>query len=227
MYNLWPEVEENGMTRSQVPHFAELFPVCQCDRDTCYKCSGFQMTPRTAAALWSLAQILADSGYDDVEEHDSNPMRDEGDWSLFDRYPRITWGQDAMWRRQAARAYDDLAADLEKGAWPLPTCPAEEMALHMILEDVPSAVNDGWTGLDESVLASLLERPDDFDWDAMPDVLLQDTDILQLFEPDLDGIEDPHEGLNADMAMGDYRPSAWFKAFANMQPRDERRAFRR
>jgi hypothetical protein len=71
------------------------------------------------------------------------------------------------------------------------------------------------------------QHPDDFDWDAMPDVLLQDTDIVQLFDPGLDGIEDPHEELNVDKAVGDYRPSAWFKAFANMEPRDERRPFRR
>ncbi len=51
--------------------------------------------------------------------------------------------------------------------------------------------------------------------------------VLHLFEPDLDGIEDPNEELSLDMAMGDYRPSAWFKAFANMQPRDEQRPFRR
>ncbi len=158
------------------------------------------MTPRTAAVLWSLAQILADNGYDDVEEHGSDPMRDEGSWSLFSRYPRVTWGQDAVWRRQA----------------PLPACPAEEMALHMILEDVPHAAEDGWTGLNEPALAALAGHPGDFDWDAMPDVLLQDTDVLHLFEPDLDGIEDPDEELSLDMAMGDYRPSAWFKAFANM-----------
>jgi hypothetical protein len=214
------------MALSQVPQFAELFPVCRCGRDTCDRCCGFQMTPRTAAVLWSLAQVLADNGYDDVEEHGSDPMRDEGSWSLFNRYPRVTWGQDAVWRRQAARAYDDLAFD-ENGGWPLPTCPAEEMALHMILEDVPHTAEDGWTGLNEPNLASLAEHPGDFDWDAMPDVLLQDTDVLHLFEPDLDGIEDPNEELNLDMAMGDYRPSAWFKAFANMQPRDEQRPFRR
>jgi hypothetical protein len=31
-----------------------------------------------------------------------------------------------------------------------------------------------------------------------PDPLLQDTDILQLSDPGLDGIEDPHEELNVD-----------------------------
>jgi hypothetical protein len=84
-----------------------------------------------------------------------------------------------------------------------------------------------WAGLDEATVGSLPAYPDDLDWDAMPDVLFQDTDILHLFEPGLDGIDDPHDALNAGMAIGGYRPSAWFENFANMQPRDERRGFRR
>jgi len=38
--------------------------------------------------------------------------------------------QDAVWRRQAARACDDLTDDIAAGRWPRPTCPGEEMALH-------------------------------------------------------------------------------------------------
>ena len=177
--------------------------------------------------MWSVARILADHGYDDVEDHGSDLLPERTGWYLFDRYPRLTWSQDAAWRRRAARAYDDLAADLAAGDWPLPTCPAEELALHLILQDAPSAVEHGWAGLDGATFDSLPEHPDDLDWDAMPDVLFQDTDILHLFEPGLDGIDDPHDALNAQMAIGDYRPSAWFENFANMQPRDERRGFRR
>lgn len=76
------------------------------------------------------------------------------------------------------------------------------------------------TGLDEATFDSLPEHPDDLDWDVMPDVLFQDTDILHLFESALDGIDDPHDALNAQLAIGDYRPSAWFENFANMQPRE-------
>ena len=177
--------------------------------------------------LWSVAQVLADHGYDDVEEHGSDLLPERTGWYLFDRYPRLTWSQDAAWRRRAARAYDDLAADLASGDWPLPTCPAEELALHLILEDAPSAAEHGWSGLDAATFGSLPGHPDDLDWDAMPDVLFQDTDILHLFEPGLDGIDDPRNALNAQMAIGDYRPSAWFETFANMQPRDQRRGFRR
>jgi len=177
--------------------------------------------------LWSVARVLAGHGCDDVGEHGSDFLPGRTGWYLLDRYRRLTWSQDAAWRRRAARAYDDLAADLAAGDWPLPRCPAEELALDLILEEAPADAGHGWTGLDEAALDSLPGHPDDLDWDAMPDVLFQDTDILHLSEPGLDGIDDPHDALNAQMAIGDYRPAAWFETFANMQPRDQRRGFRR
>jgi hypothetical protein len=107
---------------------------------------------------------------------------------LFGRYPRITWQQDAVWRRQAARAYDDLTEDIEAGRWPRPTCTGEEMALHLTLEDAPDAVEDGWAGLDET-LPRLPEHPDDFDWEMAGEVFFQDHDILDLFNVEMDGVE--------------------------------------
>lgn len=217
------EVDEHGFSRSSEPDFAALFPLCRCGAEVCGTCSGFQMTPRSAVALWTVAQFLADSAYDDVDQHGDEPVLDEGDWSVFQRYPPVTWRQDAVWRRQAARAYDDLTADLEAGKWPLPTCPGEEMALHLILQD--AMADDDWAGGIQETLARLPEHADDFDWNY--DVLFQDTDILGLFEAELDGIEDPDAETNQGIGMGDYRPQAWFKAFANMTPRDGRRPFRR
>lgn len=103
--------------------------------------------------MWAVAQILADQGYDDVAEFGDEPTIDDDDneWALFTRYPRITWRQDAVWRRQAARAYDDLTEDIAAGRWPLPRCAGEEMALHLMLQDVPAVVEDGWGGLDETL----------------------------------------------------------------------------
>jgi hypothetical protein len=212
---------------SEIPDFAALFDVCSCGRASCKECSGFQLTPRTAAIIWSMAQILADQGYDDVSEHGSELIGKRNDWFLFDRYPRFTWGQDVSWRRQAVRSYDDLAADVASGDWPLPTCPAEEMALHLILGDVPFALDDGWTGIDETTLASLPEHADDFNWEEIVDAFFQDIDILHLMDPELDGIHDPHDELNTLMRIGDYRPRAWFNNFQNMPPRDPHRGYRR
>jgi hypothetical protein len=220
------EVSERQVLQTAQPDFEVLFPVCHCGQESCESCGGFQLSPRTAAALWSIGQILADQAYDDVEEHGDTPVRDDGDWAVFSRYPRLTWAQDAVWRRQAARSFDDLTADLETGEWPSPTCPGEEMALHLMLQDAAAATEDGWIDLEEGT-APWPSHPADFDWDMAGEVLFQDIDILTLFNPNLDGIEDPDTELNQQAGIGDYRPNAWFKTFANMKQRDGRRPFRR
>ena len=208
------------------PDFSTLFPLCHCGAEDCDACSGFQLTPRTAAALWAVAQVHADFAYDDVHQHGDAPVTDDGTWAAFSEYPRITWTQDAVWRRQAARAFDDLTADLAAGHLPSPTCPGEEMALHLMLRSAQAAIADGW-GPTPDLLAALPEHDDDHDWDIAPEVLMQDDDILSLFDEQMDGIEDPDTEANRGAGMGDYRPAAWFRTFLNMTPRDGRRHFRR
>jgi hypothetical protein len=216
----------SGPGGDEMPDFATLFPLCHCGKDDCDACSGFQVTPRTAAVMWAVAQVLADFAYDDVIEHGDASIADENEWSLFGDYPRITWREDAVWRRQAARAFDDLTGDLEAGRWPRPICPGEEMAFHLTLRNARAAQEDGW-GISADELAGLPEHGDDYDWDMAYEVLLQDDDILNLFDVQLDGVEDPDSDYNQFMGMGDYRPGAWFRPFLNVTPRDSRRPFRR
>ncbi|MFD9736245.1 hypothetical protein [Umezawaea sp. NPDC059074] len=220
------EVGADGPSRTTVPDFAAVFDVCRCERSSCERCTGFQVTPRTGAVLWSMAGLLADHAYDDVIEYGDDPVTAASQWSLFDEFPRITWGQNAIWRRQAARAFDDLAEDLVAGRWPQPCCAAEEMALHLVLRYAGDAVDDGWSGLEDDFKA-LPEHSDDLDWDMLGEVLFQDIDILELFDPSRDGLENPDDEENRYLGMGDYTPPAWFTPFDNMSPRDPRRPFRR
>jgi hypothetical protein len=209
------------------PDFVALFPVCRCNSDSCEACAGFQLTPRTAWVLWSFVELIADRAFNDVEQHGDEPVdASSGNWLAFSEYPPITWKQDAVWRRQAARAFDDLADDLESGSWPRPTCPGEEMALHLVLD---TAEKD-WASddiLPTETLAALPAHREDLDWDMCRDVFFQDVDILALLDPCHDGIEHPEDPQNRELGMGDYRPPAWFRTFSNMQPRDGRRPFRR
>lgn len=131
-----------------------------------------------------------------------------------------------MWRRQAARAFSDLADDLANGDWPQPRCAAEEMALHLAIRTARDAIDDDWISATRAI-KSLPAHPDDFDWDMANDVLFQDHDILNLFDIELDGIEDPATDQNQSIGMGDYRPHTWFNPFNDFPPRDGRRPFRR
>lgn len=221
------ETDEHWRELPVWPDFAALFPECGCGDESCERCVAAMLTPRTVAVMRSAAVMLADLAYDDVLEFGDDPMDPtDGRWSVFDEFPRITWRQDAVWRRRAARSFDDLAADLAAGECPRPRCAAEEMALHLVLCYAESAVDDGWSGLDAH-FAGLPEREDDLDWALLSDVLFTDHDILELFDPGRDGIEDPDDDHNRHLNMGDYRPHAWFATFDHTQPRDPRRPFRR
>lgn len=188
---------------------------------------GFQLTPRTAALLYVTAQALADDGYSDVLEHGDEPVaHDAGEWALFGEYPSFTFGQDAVWRRRAARGFDDLADDLAGGRWPQPRCPAEEMALRLVLASAQAMVDD-LAEYVAGVVAGLSEHPGDYDWTSVSESVIQDDDIEALFAPEQDGIEDPEGETNRILGVGDYRAGAWFTWFGNVEPRDGRRPFRR
>jgi hypothetical protein len=188
-----------GGGEGDTPDFANLFPVCGCGQESCDRCGGFQLTPRTAASLWVAGRLEADEAYEDVVQRGDEPVDADGDWMVFDEYPRSTWCQDAVWRRQAARAFDDLAGDIAAGEWPQPRCPGEEMALQLMLRFAEAAVDDDWAGFDEP-LADLPTHADDFDWELAIEVLFRD---------------------------GEHPPHAWFTAFGDLAPRDGRRPFRR
>jgi hypothetical protein len=218
------------------PDFAALFPVRSCGRDhadwdekaECDVCGDWQLTPRTADLIYTALESLSDEAYDDAEERGDEPVsgKNAGNWCFFGRLPQITWGMDAGWRRQVARACEDLARDLAAGDWPTPRNNAEEMALHLAIRDAPGYLEMRQDAGDERHDA-LPGHHDDYDWDMCSEILFQDHDVLLLYDERLDGIEDPGNDLNQEAGMGDLRPSAWFKFFNNVEPRDPSRGFRR
>lgn len=64
-------------------------------------------------------------------------------------------------------------------------------------------------------LASRLpdQGEEDVDFDGATEVLLADHDVLWLFQPEADGIEDAENDLNRNMAMTNLHPKRWFLPF--------------
>ncbi|MFD6967676.1 hypothetical protein [Streptomyces sp. NPDC059949] len=213
----------------QTPNFAALFATrdcpCKGEDEDCEEC-GWQLTPRTADLLHTALVVLADQAYDDAQRLGDQFLSDadSATWEVFDRLPPLTWTADHRWRRRMARAFDDLAADLAKGNWPNPTCTAEEMALHLAIEDAPTYLEDRPEEDDHNTLP---EHEDDYSWDSCSALLFQDHDVLMLFHTELSGIEDPENPVNQSMGVGDLREAAWFSPFDNRSIRDPRRGFRR
>lgn len=228
--------EESGNRELADPDFAALFPVRSCDLDhanedeeeDCEICGGWQLTPRTADMLHTALENLSDEAHDDTGEKGDEPVsgKNDGDWSFFDRLPRITWGMDAEWRRQVGHACEDLVRDLTAGEWPRPRCTAEEMVLHLAIKDAPGYL-EIWKEATDERHEALPEHRDDYDWDMCSELLFEDHDVLMLYDASLDGFEDPGSDLNRESGVGDLRPAAWFTFFAHLEPRDPDRDFRR
>jgi hypothetical protein len=182
--------------------------------------------PRIADLLHTALVFLADQAYDDAHRLGDRflPDADATTWEVFDRLPPLTGTADHRWRRRMARAFDDLAADLTPGKWPEPTCTAEEMALHLAIEDAPTHLEDRPSTDPHHTLP---EHGDDCGWDDCSDLLFQDHDLLMLFDPKLSGIADPQDPANQSMGVGDLRAAAWFAPFGRDSVRDPRQGLRR
>lgn len=88
------------------------------------------LTARTAAVLRLALQQLADQAWQEVALLGDEPLQ-RGTDGLFGALPPVTLRQDGAWRRQMARAFDDLAADLSCTTEVEPHSTGEEMALHL------------------------------------------------------------------------------------------------
>jgi hypothetical protein len=210
-----------GTPLGPVPAFAVLFSskTCGCNDEECGDCA-WQFTPRTAELLHSALEELSDNAHDDVDNKGDAPVDPSmsADWIFFDRLPQLTFRQNRQWRRQVARACEGLAADLARGQWPQPTCTAEELVLHLAIED--AAVDCESEARNPAPHhASLPEHRDDYDWDGCSDLLFQGQDVLMLFSDRFDGIEETEGDANQRPGIGDLRAPAWFEPFDNVNRR--------
>ncbi|RKN75229.1 sel1 repeat family protein [Streptomyces klenkii] len=184
-------------------------------------------TPRTLCLLGAAFEILADMAYDELEEIGDTRVDLRDNYACpFSDMPVLTWGQKAGWRRQMARCFDDLANDIEAGNWPLPTCTGEEMAMHLALEHASAMVRDE-PDFVAALVKSLPEDSQDYDWDLCMTLFLEDTDVLFLYEPWSQGIEDPDSLLNQHLGIANLQADRWFEPFREDKTRDPGRGFRR
>jgi hypothetical protein len=212
------EVEPADPEDERYPDFGALFPLAEVTG------AGWRLTPRTADVLYAALIGLADQAYDDVEDHADDPVDpDGGGWSVFDRLPPPTWRRGARWRCEVARAADDLADDLAAGRLPIARCNAEEVCLHLAVEDADAYIDDLVDGTSRH--EHLPEHPDDYNWERCAERLFQDPDLLLLAAEWADFAGEREPGAVKTGAA--HAPPDWFGPFDRAKARDPRRGFRR
>ncbi|MEV6602404.1 hypothetical protein AB0M36_36975 [Actinoplanes sp. NPDC051346] len=137
-----------------------------CDTDGCGTCIAPVITPRTALLLHAAGDILSDEIRMAVEDPDG-----------WDAFPPFFSHLSAVAVDGFRSAFLDLAADLAHGVEPHPRTMAEEIALHLMTD---RAQVDLELGVFDDELKQLPESSADYDWEAILDVLYQDSDYVGL-----------------------------------------------
>lgn len=168
------------------------------------------MTPRMAYWLWSSSVYLSDTWR--CARGDPEPLLDDlppiarpyakGDW-----FGRFTDCFEHLATRIAAGD-----GDQER----LATCTGEELALHLVIDIAEAHLADRILGTDIEEAGTLPDHgDDDRDFEAMRDLLFRDHDVLLLFDPSLDGAEDPDGELDRFARFANLHPRDWFLPFAD------------
>jgi hypothetical protein len=165
------------------------------------------LSPRVAWTLFVTAGTLADI------------YGDESGWDLLEEElpPLAHQHADETWMARLAQCFGAIAARLATGrvaVHQLTRCTGEEMALHIVIDHAESAIRDGML----SPPASLpQDGARDTDFDSVRDLLFRDHDVLLLFDPSLDGLDDPESELHQRFRFANLHPDQWFLVFADSE----------
>lgn len=163
------------------------------------------LSPRLAWSIWTTAVRLADE------------YQDEDTWDLLrEELPRLAQARaDGAWMARFVLGFEAIAARMTRGAGDLSrlaSCTGDEMALHLVIDEAESSLAEGLLSAPE-FLPEDAERDDDFEWAR--DVMFRDHDVLLLFDPALDGVDDPASELHQRFRFANLQPGRWFLPFAD------------
>lgn len=194
MTNLAPLVDRREVRTirlvSDVPDFAALY-------------ADSELTPRSAAKIWAVAEIIYDNFHRGLGEEILETLPPIARLHADERFESAFASRFAIVAKRVAEGLPWLES--------IATCTADEMAIHVILtmvDEIDDMAEPTW-------IERLPAHEDDDQVEWLEDLLLQDTDVLMLYNPTLDGIEDPASPVNLQLGCANLHPAGWFKPFAN------------
>ncbi|MEJ7764692.1 MAG: hypothetical protein WKF86_04285 [Acidimicrobiales bacterium] len=155
-----------------------------------------------AAKLWTVAVMIGDSFAEGMGEM----------W--LDDFPTVAkqFTDEAFIGAFAAR-FEVLAQQIGAGlqeTTDITTCTADEVALHMVVDRAEELEDEGFF---HGGWFDALEQQDADDCVSAKDMLFMDFDVLLLFDPSLDGVEDPASEAYQVERFENLHPRDWFKMF--------------
>lgn len=91
----------------------------------------------------------------------------------------------------------------------LTTCTADEVALHLVIDRAEELLQEG--GLDWDWMDPLPRRPADDNFYGVQDYLFYDLDVLHLYDPAADGVEDAGSEVYEAEGFVNLHPRDWFE----------------
>ena len=185
----------------KAPNTELSFPAsvgCCKDDNYCEKCenNNIYATPVNMLLLHSAAK----EAYTISEEDDS---------FLVDYLPPIARNMDEKFYANFRECFANVAKSIEDGKLPEPTCTAEEIALNIVVTIASQRAESGdFYGWDLEITQLLPETDYDYDITELHYSLVQDIDIMFLYDMSFDGIED-----NPNLGIVNLKPSEWFEKF--------------
>ena len=158
------------------------------------------LTERKREALHAAVVILLDDAFQALSSG-SDLSESMLVWYLP---PRLESHYDEGLYRSMLVAIAHVGGQLAKTDSPSLRCLADEMALHIIIEQAGA-----WL--------ETQGEPDE-DWGLYEDCVFEDTDFELLFDPAWDGIEDPESDVARSKGMTNLHPKDWFKPFRPTEP---------
>lgn len=175
----WPAcVKVNSKTEHNhwARHFSRV-PNGFYDNEDEDRFNGSWLTPQMARNLHHQACIIVDTIRDSLLQDD---------FTYDHKFPKIAtpfYKNSPLWRKAFLECHMRIAVRLSKGLFPFPNCTGEEMALHNIIDSAKADEIDEINEIDES----LVKFENDQNFDLLREKIMEDYDVLMLFEDGDDG----------------------------------------
>ncbi|QGG96241.1 hypothetical protein [Actinomarinicola tropica] len=160
------------------------------------------LAPRMAARLWDVAGLILDElRDDDMAEMWIDELPIVARPYLDDRFIAAFASRFEVLAGRLARGLNELTG--------LASCTADEIALHLVIDRTEELHEEA--GLDWEWVDALPIHPADDDYVGIKDLLFRDLDVMFLYEPAFDGVDDPESETYRTQGFAHLHPRDWFK----------------